>query len=44
MQPKKDEVYPVFKSPYIKNPLSNLKDKNLEKVKRFTKEKRHSKN
>ena len=40
MQPRKNEVYKAFKSPYIQNPLKNLKEKNLEKVNKFTREKR----
>ena len=44
MQPRKDEVYMTFKSPYIKNPLSNIKEKNLEKVNRYTRERRKSMN
>lgn len=36
-------MYRTFKSPYIKNPLQNLKERNLEKVRRLTKERRQSK-
>ena len=43
MEPKKDEVYISFKSPYIKSPFENLKQRNLDKVRSLTKEMRKSK-
>ena len=39
MQPKKDETYPAFVSPYLKNPLGHLKERNVQKLKKLTKQK-----
>ena len=32
----------AFKSAYIKNPLKNIKEKNLEKVNQFTRQRRNT--
>ena len=43
MKPNKDEKYPAFKSPYIKNPFKNLNEKTLLKLKKLTKERKKGK-